>query len=443
MQVRLLQSSVQMFLLLVLGAISEVGLTQTAQTFVESRSSPELNSHLQLQAQAEALPLEKVASFAGEFRGFTPDGQGMVTYSKSDEQIRIFDLDGTEELALTGRVVNFAPDGQIMAITAFPEASDSSNQEPTTSLVKLDGTELANFQGYLPEFTAEEQTLIVYDNAEDVSRLFSFSGEELVTFEGWFYEFTPEGEGAVTYSEAEQGFLISDLNGTRLLSFPGDHEGWQITPDGQRIVTTVFSSEGDRTWLFDRNGVEQATFAGCCANVMPDSEALILYFKATATSRLMSFEGEELASFTGYYRTFTPDGQQIIMLGNNETYIYALDGTEIAVLSGAFERFLPDGQGIITSFRENSVTRLYSLDGVELATYEGAFADFWPEEQAIITYSYQEDETRLFSPEGADLGKLPGMFVAIPFRYEGISPDGTGIVVYSNTHDRSDLYSIR
>jgi hypothetical protein len=39
---------------------------------------------------------EVVGRFRGEFMSFTPDGQGLLTYSDTDETYRLFRLDGTE-----------------------------------------------------------------------------------------------------------------------------------------------------------------------------------------------------------------------------------------------------------------------------------------------------------------------------------------------------------
>ena len=100
------------------------------------------------------------ASYEGDFRGFTPDEQGLLTYSSSDGKIRLWSLSGEEQASYEGYFRGFTPDGKALY---------TDSDYGTTTLWSLSGQLLAEFTGRM--------TTNFY---EDFDR-FSDNGQYLIT----------------------------------------------------------------------------------------------------------------------------------------------------------------------------------------------------------------------------------------------------------------------
>ena len=174
-----LHKPAQIFSVIILVGGLQACLTRSATT-----QQPDIQGQtISISTEALNLTLEEIASFPGNFNSFTPDGQGLVTYEYDSEggQTRIFDINGTELALFTNTRITFAPNSQIMALSTSEAQRSSSNSnsnsnsdsdvEYSTHLMAPDGTEVASFQGGLPQFVFNEPRLITHDNVEDISRL--------------------------------------------------------------------------------------------------------------------------------------------------------------------------------------------------------------------------------------------------------------------------------
>ncbi|MEL6401409.1 MAG: hypothetical protein AAFO87_08400 [Cyanobacteria bacterium J06607_6] len=410
------------------------------------------------QRAPDSLTFEKGASFEGLFRGFAPSGEHLAT--QNEQQVHVFDLDGTERSVHTGAAIAFAPNSEAMVVIKDEWFAPTEPTNPSTELLTLDGDPLASFPGFFAAFMPDAQQVIIYGGlADPVSRLWSFDGEELAAFEGRFYGLTPEQNSLITYSESEQKFHVFDFEGTLVVSFPAAsvediYPQLEFTPDRERVVIrTGASPEETRSHIFDRNGVEQATFPGLYRGILAHNDGLILISydaEGLAVSRLVRFNGEELASFKGYMTAFTPDGK-VVTADFNATQVYQADGTEIATLPGTFVKFTSDG--VVTSEFGNGY--LYDLEGTELSTYVGGYTEFWAEQQLIVTSSaFDEDVTRFYHVDGTEIASLPETFrppyiadlqaVLIgqyPPNYRRQFDDR--VVTYSFDDHRTDVYFIQ
>ncbi|MGD1932450.1 MAG: WD40 repeat domain-containing protein [Leptolyngbyaceae cyanobacterium] len=408
----------------------------------------------------DALTFEKGASFEGLFRGFAPNGKSLTT--QNQQQIHVFDIDGTERSVHTGAAIAFASNSEAMVVIKDEWFAPTEPANPSTELLTLDGEQLASFPGFFAAFMPDAQQVIIYGGlADPVSRLWSFDGEELAAFEGRFYGLTPEQHSLITYSESAQKFHVFDFEGTQIVSFPAAsvedvQPRLEFTPDRERVVIRTGASPGKmRSHVFDRNGVEQATFPGIYHGVLANDDGLILIgydADGSAVSRLVRFNGEELASFKGYITAFTPDGK-VVTVNYNATHVYQADGIEMTTLPGAFVKFAPDETNIVTSDFGNGY--LYDLEGTELGTFAGGYTEFWPEQQLVVTTSaFDEDLTRFYHIDGTEIASLPETFQ--PSYIGDFQVDLTGqyppnfglqfddrVVTYSFDDHRTDVYFIQ
>jgi hypothetical protein len=68
-------------------------------------------------------------------------------------------------------------------------------------------------------FTLDQQGLVTYAATENLSYWYRLDGTQLAQFEGEFWSFVPEQQKLLTYSEADDTFQLSDFDGTQLATF--------------------------------------------------------------------------------------------------------------------------------------------------------------------------------------------------------------------------------
>ncbi|MBD2070391.1 AAA-like domain-containing protein [Leptolyngbya sp. FACHB-671] len=113
-------------------------------------------------------------SFQGRFRGFSSDGQRLVSYSGEDDTSYLYDLSGNELANFQGEFIDFSSDGQRLV--------SYSDEDDTSRLYDLSGNELVNFQGEFIGFSKDGQRLVSYSDEAATSRLYDLSGNELTHF---------------------------------------------------------------------------------------------------------------------------------------------------------------------------------------------------------------------------------------------------------------------
>ncbi|MBW4462856.1 MAG: hypothetical protein KME47_21845 [Nodosilinea sp. WJT8-NPBG4] len=147
-------------------------------------------------------------------------------------------------------------------------------------------------------------------------------------------------------------------------------------------------------------------------------------------SRVWSLAGEEQASYEGYFRDFTPDGQGLVTVSESDgqSWVWSLAGEEQASYEGEFRDFTPDGQGLVTFSESDGKIRVWSLAGEEQASYEGEFRGFTPDGKAFYIDS-EYGTTTLWSLSGELLAEFTGRMTPNFYRdFDRISDDGQYLI---------------
>lgn len=414
------------------------------------------------------------------FVAWSPDGQGLATYSERENRSYLRSPDGVEQASFEGAFHGFTPDGQgVLTVTehndvrpddqngvppesvpteiAPPEAS-SEPSDARFRLWSLDGVEMASFEGNLQGVTPDGQGLLIFTQGDDTLRLWGFDGQERASFEGEFKQFAPDGQGVMTIGNGK--LRLYNLDGVEQASFEGALKG--VSPDGQGLVTDYYLLSSSRLGRWWNPGGIQA-------------------------SQLWNLDGAKRAVVKGYFQSFTPDSQRLVTVypvggeftlwdaitwGSGpsssesqpyESYVWSLDGVEQARVEGFFRDFTPDGQGLITTqvSREEKgrwgtlmnnlrshlkhrnaafasmmmpfdpddpsptgISHLWNLNGKKQASFEGDFVSFTPDGQGLVTNYYTGDSppaVYLWSLAGEKLASFEGSFASF-------TPDGQGLV---------------
>jgi WD40 repeat protein len=469
------------------------------------------------------------ASFEGRFVAFTPDGQWVLTtpqrdgfdgnnaelqpggaysWADMDARFRLWSLDGVEQASFYGKFQGFTPDGQ--GLLFFMDGDN------TLRLWGLDGVERANFEGAFKQFTPDGRGILTVSSRDNRPRLWSLDGVEQASFEGDFKQFTPDGQGLATdsptlsISRLGQWWSPSGIRSSHLWSLDGTKQAvvrgyfHAFTPDGQRLVTTYSDGE-DYTWgdyiasqipgvlwpepqpvasyVWTRDGVEQAKVEGFFRSFTPDGQGLMTYVGSeekgrwrtlmdnlrshleqrnaafasmipidyAGTSHLWSLDGENRASFEGDFVGFAPDGQGLVTKhrgddGQGLVHLWSLDGEKQASFEGSFASFTPDGKGLVIHgiVDGQGATQMWNLSGEEQASFVGDFRGFIPNKQGLITDSGHET-TILWSFDGYPLAEVTGVVSGEPemfLRDTGFSEDGRFLITAPENVNRVSSYRI-
>ncbi len=218
---------------------------------------PAISPMLALRKSTKSV-LETIA-LEGDFRGFSEDGQRLVTYSNSDSQSRLYDLSGNELAAFEGDFISFSDDGQRLVTY-----SDSDSQ---SRLYDLSGHEPAAFEVDFSGFSDDGQQFVVYSPKEQISRFYNLSGQPTgLDLKGSFSEFSPNQQYIVTTVFSEDISQIYDTAGKLLAEYPGSVFSGRgsdlgFTPDSTQLITQ--SNDGlYHIWQLD-DGLEDLLASGC------------------------------------------------------------------------------------------------------------------------------------------------------------------------------------
>ena len=252
--------------------------------------------------------------------------------------------------------------------------------------------------------------------------LFDLNGSVFSDFAGTFFEITPDGQRVITYSISESQWYLYSRDGTELSVLKGLFQG--VTPDQQSIITY---SQG-KSYLYDLNGVEQASFTGAIQWGTIEGDYLIAVISDRPGFSLYSAEGSLQATFDGFFQGFVPNEQKLVVIDNMGSRLYHFDGSLDAAFEGMFQVFTPDGQGVVTAAYgpNQSANRslLYKLDGTLSATFPGEFSTFSPDGAALVTNSRESSQSWLYGLDGQQQAIMKGDFISF-------SPDGQSLFTYS------------
>jgi WD40 repeat protein len=280
------------------------------------------------------------------------------------------------------------------------------------------------------------------------------------------------GGRVVRILDVESGEVLQTLRHTNSAM------GATFSPDGRRIVTTIWNSPAPMTariWdaesgreLHTLEVPDSSTFHGVFS---PDGKKLVLRI-ADNTARIWDTEsGKELHTLTGHPEvidtvSFSPDGTKVVTVSRRSVHIWDVEsGRELhrftEQLGGVRDAaFSPDGRKVVTtsgstaqgrgSFARNSDTRIWDVEtGKELRTLEGAesFIVFSPDGKKIVTGGKGHTAVVWDAESGRELHRLQGnpnsranvgLYVITLMSYDPkvssvtFSPDGKKVVTTSN-----------
>ena len=197
-------------------------------------------------------------SYEGYFLGFTPDEQGLLTYSDSDGKSRLWSLSGEEQGSYEGEFRGFTPDEQGLLTDSYSDGK--------IRLWSLSGEEQGSYEGEFLGFTPDEQGLLTDSYSDGKIRLWSLSGEEQGSYEGEFRGFTPDGKALYTDSDygtttlwSLSGQLLAEFTGRMTTNFNEDFD--RFSDNGQYLITSLDNTT-HRIWRLD-NGLDDLLARGC------------------------------------------------------------------------------------------------------------------------------------------------------------------------------------
>jgi hypothetical protein len=291
----------------------------------------------------------------------------------------LFNVSGNELLQFQGNTVQFAPNGQHLAVRlgSIITLYDASGRKLTEVPGVYSGELLFNPNG--------QQLIIVADNS---AYLLDASGRQLAQIQGRYVDFG-------------SGF---DLTGERfILSFLGNPE-----------------TDSPRCDLFSSSGQAIVQLPGGCAGISSNGQRF-LSLGGTSDKPLLQiydFSGREIAQLSASFPTLSLDGRFIVtndFFSRDSSYLYHSSGEEIAQVPGAGGRFSANNQRLITVLQNR--VYLYDLSGREIAQVPGDRAVFLPGSDRFITYLFGRNEnpfnisggeTRLFDADGREIALLQG-----------------------------------
>ncbi|MEN8446358.1 MAG: WD40 repeat domain-containing protein, partial [Cyanobacteria bacterium J06555_13] len=369
--------------------------------------------------QLRDLETEAVITLPGTFAGFTPDETGIAIASSQDNTIRLYDLSGTEQLAVEGSYLSFSADGESV-ITVTDEG------ESSTRLYDRAGNKIANLAVPFATFSPDGNWIVGGSfNDGSVVTLYDRSGNRIASFEGSSARFSPDSQYVISTAidfnslrrspnhNAVRTYLY-DLSGNRLASLQGRLVGF--TPDNQRIITSsVFGAPtpggGPSSWLYDFTGNEITHFTDpLILDFDAEGERVLTSSRGGGRSRLHDLNGNEIRSFEDSSPRFIDALQQIAVYSADDesTEFYDFAGqvtgptSQGQTIQGRFKAYSPSGEYFVTNAYREDISRVYDAAGRLQAEFPGAV--FERSSSDTVYISLEKPTNSLgFTPDGQRL----------------------------------------
>ena len=325
----------------------------------------------------------EIASFDGEFGGFSDDGQRLAIFAKSNDNTRLYDRLGNEIASFDGKFGGFSDDGQQLAISSFSDGAF------LTQIYDNFGNEIASSDGMFIGFSNDMQRFVTALDHFDFGhiRLYDSFGKEIANFSGAFSGFSDSGQRLVINNRLYDNF------GNEIASFEGSFR--DFSNDGQRFVTSSSPNSDGTTQLYDNFGKKIARFDGSFSGFSDDGQRLAIFSESSNNTRLYTHFGEEIAKFDGEFSGFSDDGQRFAIYSSKDksSQFYNVSG-ELSgpKLRGRFSHFSPDRQYLVTTVLNENISLIYDVSGRLLAEFPGSVFEqgrlgFTPDSTQLVTKS--------------------------------------------------------
>lgn len=391
------------------------------------------------------------------YTSFSPDGKRVIVYSGYGIA-RVWDISGKLLAELRGVTegANFSPDAQKIVT--------SSNQ--IIRIWDISGNLLAEFEGGdRAKFSVDGKRIVTISYKSGFVRIWDISGKLVAELKGKEANFSPDGKRIVTNLRDGIG-RVWDINGKLIVELKGHEDivtSANFSPDGQKIVTT---SDDKTARLWNISGKQLVLLKGhqgkvTSASFSPNGKQIITISndenynspdESTRTARLWDVDGKLRNEFkqlkelwgAGDSASFSPDGQRILTVSNNDTVnIWDLSGKKLVELTSldrkhfvnsagkAFIKsasFSPDGKLIVVALNGNTV-RVWNSSGKLVAELKGGLnnnASFSPDGKKIVTVS-QDTTGRVWDLSGKLTAALK-QGTEVEVNNASFSPDGQMVV---------------
>jgi WD40 repeat protein len=369
---------------------------------------------------------------------FSRDRRRIVTTQK-DGIVQVWDLSGKNLLRLKAKQgklfsANFSPDGQTLI---------TGGADGFVRLWNLKGKPIKAFKAHsdgIFDVSLSPQGNIATAGENGTARLWSATGEQLHQMKGDRVRFSPDGQRLATATN-EGTIALWSLDGQAIAEFTNSHIGviysLSFSPDGRHLASSGLDKHV-RLWNFtEQAGFKAHAGEGYSVSASSDNRTFVTAGEDGAT-KVWDFSGKRLAQFKSSKKqevwsvSFSPDGQ-IVAAGMSDGTIALWDrtGGKIREFRGNLERvlnlrFSPDGQQIVTVGDQGG--QLWSLTGQRLAQFKtesgGWDVRFHPNGQTIVT-SENDGSVRLWTLKGQQISAFNVNQTSI---YSlALSPDGQTI----------------
>lgn len=307
--------------------------------------------------------------------GFDPTGERFILSflgnpETDSPRCDLFSSSGEAIVQLPGACAGMSPDGQRFLLLAGKTFDDLFLQ-----IHDFSGREIAQLSAAMPTLSSDGHFILTNDLfSRDSSYLYRSSGEEIAQLQGAGGRFSTNNQRLITV--LGNRVHLYDLSGRRIAEVPGHRA--IFLPGSDRFITYLFGRNehplniaGGETRLFDAAGREIALLQGN----PPLGDIL---FEAGELS--------QVSEFAGWSSTFiSSDGQRLVTINAESSYLYNASGEQIAQLPGVFTAFSSTGQHLIT--RSGGKFYLFDRSGKKLMEVEGEYGGFSPDGQHVATTS--------------------------------------------------------